>query len=223
MADEQLSDLDLLAGWRRGDRNMGNVLYYRYAARISGFFRRNVYDRSQVESLTQDTFMALFESRSTIQDLQAYLFRTAFYKFTHYIRQRRGLPLHDDEATLADTERPASDFIPDPEYVQSQREDKRLLMRAIRRLSPKYQWVLELSFWEELPAHAIAQTLGLPEGTIRSRLRLAKVALDEKLAELAGSPEALKESTMSTATWQLKIQTEILESSELGPQPRHRS
>lgn len=209
MAHEHLSDLELLAGWRRGDRDMAGALYQRYVLGISNFFRRNVYDRSQVEVLTQETFIALLESRTEIGNFQAWLFRTAFYKFTRYLRDRRGEPVLDEEITLADTERPAADYVPDPEYVEAQREDKRLLMRAIRRLAPKYQWVLELSYWEGKSALEVAEILGLPEGTVRSRLRLAREALDAQLAALATSAEALRESTMSTAAWQQKVQAEI--------------
>lgn len=218
MPHEHLSDLELLAGWRRGDRDMAGVLYHRYFQPISNFFRRNVYDRSQIEVLTQETFVALLESRSEIDNFQAWLFRTAFFKFTHYLRRRRGEPVLDDEITLADTERPASDFVPDPEFVEAQREDKRLLMRAIRRLPPKYQWVLELSYWEGKSATEVAEILGLPAGTVRSRLRLAKVALDEKLAALATSADALRESTMSTAAWQNKVQSEIQRNSRDTPE-----
>lgn len=43
---DALSDLDLLAGWRAGDRAMGSTLYRRHADRIAGVFRCNLRDRS---------------------------------------------------------------------------------------------------------------------------------------------------------------------------------
>lgn len=209
MTHEALSDLELLAGWRRGDREMAAALYRRYYRPIVGFFRRNVYDRSQIDALVQDTFVALLESKTEVTNLQAFLFRTAFFKFTGYLRRRHGEPIVGDEITLVDTERPVNDFEPDPEFIALQREDKRLLMRAIRRLPPKYQWILELSYWENKTAPEVAEILELPLGTVRSRLRLAKAELDSLLAGLQASQDAMREATMSTTSWQRKVQAEI--------------
>jgi RNA polymerase sigma factor (sigma-70 family) len=207
LAPRELSDLELLAGWRGGDRNMGSVLYKRYAEPIAGFFRRNLRNRAEVEDLTQETFIALRGSTSVIENVSGFLFRIAFFKFTHYLRRIKGLPEvadgHDD------LEHIAGELTPDPEFVQSQREDTRLLLRSIRRLSLIHQQVLELSFWEGKSGPEIAAILDVPIGTVASRLRHAKSKLDEKRTELADSLEALRATTMTVAQWQQNILADL--------------
>lgn len=212
------SDLDLLAGWRAGDRGMGSALYRRYADPIAAFFRRNLHDRSHVEDLTQDTFLALRESTTPIENVAAYLFRIAFFKFTRYLRKRRGLPEAGGEGE--DLDQIAADIVPDPEYFTEQRMELRLLLRAIRRLAFIYQQVLELHIWAELTGRQIAEVLGISEGTVRSRLRNADKYLHEKLTELADTHEALRATTTSLETWRARVQAELADPPAEQPQPR---
>jgi RNA polymerase sigma-70 factor (ECF subfamily) len=201
------SDLDLLAGWRAGERSMGSALYRRYANPIAAFFRRNIHDRAHVEDLTQDTFLALRESTADIEHVSGYLFQIAFFKFTRYLRKRRGLPELGDEGD--DLDQIAADTIPDPEFFTEQRMETRLLLRAIRRLALIHQQVLELHFWADKSGPEIAEILRIPEGTVRSRLRLAQQKLDEKLKALADTAEALRATTTSIETWRARLQAEL--------------
>jgi RNA polymerase sigma-70 factor (ECF subfamily) len=201
------TDLVLLAGWRKGDRSMGSALYRRYADPIAAFFRRNVHDRGHVEDLTQDTFLALRESSAPIESVSGYLFRIAFFKFTHYLRKKRGLlELGAEDDTL---DQIAADILPDPEYFTEQRMETRLLLRAIRRLAFIHQQVLELHFWADKTGLEIAEILGIPEGTVRSRLRHAARKLDEKLKQLATTAEALRATTTSLETWRARLHAEL--------------
>ncbi len=201
------TDQDLLAGWRAGDRSMGSALYHRYADPIAGFFRRNVHDRDHVQDLTQDTFLALRESTADIENVSGYLFRIAFYKFTRYLRKRRGLPELGGEDD--DLDQIAADIVPDPEYFTEQRMEARLLLRAIRRLAFIHQQVLELHFWAEKSGPEIAEILGIPQGTVRSRLGHAEKNLDKKLKELADTDASLRTTTTSLAAWRERLQAEL--------------
>lgn len=201
----ELSDRELLAGWRAGDRGMGSILYKRHADSIAGFFRRNLRNRAEVEDLTQETFIALRESTTEIENVSGYLFRIGFYKFTRYLRKLKGgrLELADSDDDVL--EHVAGEITPDPEFVRAQREDTRLLLRAIRRLALIHQQVLELSFWEQKTNPEIAAILNIPLGTAASRLKHAKANLDAKLRELAESQEALRTTTMAVAEWQKRL------------------
>lgn len=199
MPHDDRSDLELLAGWRQGDRNMGSALYQRYAQPISSFFRRNVRERADVEELTQETFIALRESRSAIEHVSGYLFQIAKFKLIRHIRKAQGLPEVGDDGALMDMI--AGELLPEPEYVQAQREDTRLLLRAIRRLPLKQQLVIELSFWADRSGPEIADILGIPLGTVASRLRHAKANLELLLKELADSQESLRATTTTLDQW----------------------
>lgn len=215
---DALSDLELLAGWRAGDRSMGSSLYKRYADPIAGFFRRNLRDRAEAEDYTHETFIALRASKADITNVSGYLFQIAFYKFTRYLRKLKGLPeLREGEEDGFDCV--ASELLPDPEFVRLQREDTRLLLRALRRLNLGQQQVLELSFWEQKPAPEIAAILGIPPGTVASRIREAKKRLDVLIQELADSQEAFRATTMTIAEWQRGILQDLPEPPDGAPEP----
>ena len=67
------------------------------------------------------------------------------------------------------------------------REEQRLLLAALRRLPLDLQITLELYYWEHLPVADIAAVLGVPDGTVKSRLARARDGLRRRIAELAAS------------------------------------
>lgn len=208
MAQDDPSDQDLLARWRAGDKTAGSTLVTRHLPAITAFFRRNIYDREEVEDLTQETFIALQTSTAEIENVAGYLYRIAFFKFTRHLRRRKHLPDHTSDSG-DDLDHVAADVTPDPAYVLSQREDTRLLLRAIRRLPLIHQQVLELSFWDHKKGPEIAAILEKPIGTIASRLREAQKGLRQKVAELADSQEALRATTMTIGEWRQRIKSDI--------------
>jgi RNA polymerase sigma factor (sigma-70 family) len=69
--------------------------------------------------------------------------------------------------------------------VLDHRERVQLLYAALQGLPLDFQISLELFYWEELTAAEIGVVLGVPEGTVRSRLRRARELLGERLKALA--------------------------------------
>lgn len=182
---------------------MGSALYQRHAGPITNFFRRNARNRADVEDLTQETFIALRESGSEITNVSGYLYRIARFKLIRYIHKVSGRSRQGDDADAL--EQIAGELVPEPEYIRAQREDMRLLLRAIRRLPLKHQLVIELSFWGEKTGSEIAEILDVPIGTVASRLRHAKANLEAKLGELADSQEALRATTTTVGQWRARI------------------
>jgi hypothetical protein len=78
-------------------------------------------------------------------------------------------------------------------------------MKAMRKLPFNQQLVLELSFWEEMSGREIAEALAIPEGTVRSRVRLGRERLNQLLVELQESPEQFRTATLSFDSWQRQI------------------
>ncbi|MEO1065567.1 MAG: sigma-70 family RNA polymerase sigma factor, partial [Actinomycetota bacterium] len=64
------------------------------------------------------------------------------------------------------------------------KREHRVMIEALRNLPLDLQLVLELYYWEELPAPAVAEALEIPEGTVRSRVRRAREALASAWGEL---------------------------------------
>lgn len=205
------SDLELLEGWRRGgDLNMGREFYYRFSPVVTRFFLRNVLDRSAVEDLVQETFLACSTaSMSNVENVAGYVMKVAFHKFVRYLKSV-ARPEHQRHADEDIEKMNLIDLEPDPEYIHTQREEVRLLIKGLRRIPMKFQMVLELSVWEGRSSGEISAILNLPEGTVRSRLHHGRAILEQKIAELAGSKELLDMVTSVTLnTWRQAVHAEI--------------
>jgi RNA polymerase sigma-70 factor (ECF subfamily) len=72
---------------------------------------------------------------------------------------------------------------PDSQVASGQSEQR--IRSALTQLSPEQMRVVELSFYEEKAHAEIAQMLGIPLGTVKSRLRLAMNRLRNLLSELS--------------------------------------
>ena len=101
-----------------------------------------------------------------------------------------------------------------PPSIVSRKEERHLVLEGLRSIPLELQIVLELFYWESMTGAEIADALGIPLGTARSRLRRGKRALREWL-ENAPRPERLLDSTLhNLEEWARSIKAEI------QPEPR---
>jgi RNA polymerase sigma-70 factor (ECF subfamily) len=82
------------------------------------------------------------------------------------------------------------ELAPSPSHELRHRDERQHLLEALRRLPLDLQVVLELHYWEGLRGPELAEVLEIPEGTVRSRLRLGRDRLRRCLAELEGQRRA---------------------------------
>ncbi|PRP94321.1 RNA polymerase sigma factor [Enhygromyxa salina] len=184
-----VSDDELLAAWRAGDRRAGSTLFGRHYETVRRFFVNKV--DTDLEDIIQRTFEACaqgqerFEGRSSFL---AYLRGIARHLLLQHweSRRHRDRDVPVDELSLADLGAGASSVL------ARNRAEKRLL-DALRQIRLKDQELLELYYWEGLSGPALAEVLAIPEDTVRSRLRRAKLALKKeylRLERFAGVPES---------------------------------
>ena len=76
------------------------------------------------------------------------------------------------------------------------KEQQKLLLDALRRIPLDYQIALELHYWEGFTAAQTAEVVGLPLGTVKTRLRRGRQLVEAVLEELVQAPE-LRHSTVS--------------------------
>lgn len=201
------TDFELLDAWRAGDREAGNTLFERYFDPVCRFFTNKV--QTNIDDLIQKTFLGCIESRDRFQkqaSFRTYLFAVAHNVLrAHFRERRRGA--ERAEPLLA--EGSSDEITPSPSSVLVIHQEQRLLLEALRRISLDYQLVLELYYWEDMAAPELAQVLGIPEGTVRSRLRRAKEALADKMTHLARSPELLKTTMSDLEKWVRSLRAQI--------------
>lgn len=196
------TDLDLLDAWRSGDLESGEQLFRRYIGQLGRFFRNKV--DVGVEDLIQNTFLACIEGRERFRgtsSFRTYLFGIAHnLLLAHYRRQRRDIDFAHSSVV---------DLGASPSGPLARRDEQAALLRALRSIPLDYQVVLELSYWESLAGPEIAEILGLPANTVRSRLARARVALREALERGVSSPELLRSTLGDLDGWAQGVRAEL--------------
>jgi RNA polymerase sigma factor (sigma-70 family) len=205
--DQMDSDYDLLDAWRGGDAAAGNELFDRHFQSIYRFLR----SKTAVDpaDLVQGVFLACVESKDSFRgesSFRTYLYAVARKQLYKHYRDRR--PGADFGVTSL------ADFGPTPSLLVDQRAQDRLLLEALRSIPLELQLALELHYWERMPAPEIAKVLDIAEGTVRSRLRRAKEALEEKLGKLSRSKKELETTLANLANWAEGVREQVEPSEE---------
>ena len=194
------SDAELLAAWVAGDKPAGERLCRRHAPAIVRFFRNKV--SSPVEDLVQQTFLALLEGHERLADpskLRGYLFGIAHNVLRGHLRElSRGRQIDEGVSSLAELD-------PGPTTALARKREQQLLLLALRRLPIQHQVALELYYWENLTTVEIAESLGLSESAMRSRMVRARSLLEAELGKLAESEVELHSTIERLDGWVAQI------------------
>jgi DNA-directed RNA polymerase specialized sigma24 family protein len=76
----------------------------------------------------------------------------------------------------------------------------------LRTIPFELQVVLELHYWEQCPVAEIAEVLGVPEGTAKSRLRRGREQLRAAVERLAERPDLAQSTLHGLDTWAREVQ-----------------
>ena len=168
------------------------VLFDRHAPRIHRYVARRV-GREVADDLVAETFLAAFGKRRHYDlryaDAGPWLYGIATNLIGQHRREearqfRLQLALRPEPGVPGHAEQVAADVT-----VQATRG---LLVAALARLAAADRDVLLLIAWEQLTYPEVSRSLGIPVGTVRSRLHRARAQVREALAQ-AGSPATLLE------------------------------
>jgi RNA polymerase sigma-70 factor (ECF subfamily) len=163
-----------------GDRQALAELYARFERPLLAYLRLLTSDPGLAEELLQDTLLAAWTGARGYKgqaSVQGWLFGIARRR-AHDALRRRALRLveSDELAMTASSE-------PDPEDAALAAAEREALAAAIARLAPIHREILVLTFVHELSYLDLAEALGIPLGTVKSRLSNAKLALRTRLRE----------------------------------------
>lgn len=193
------SDAELLDAWRSGDGGCGEQLFERHYGRVMRFFANKV--STHADDLVQQTFLACLEGRDRIRkegSFRSYLFGIAHNVLRAHHR-RKGNFVSEEETSAVATD-------PGPSTLVARKRRHQELLDALRRIPIVYQVTLELRFWEDLPTSEIAEILGVPHPTARSRLRRARELL---LAALSGAVASSDGQEPSLDAWMQEIRKTV--------------
>ncbi len=192
-----MDDVAYLQAWRDGDRRAGAALFERYYDLVTRFFRNKAGEDSV--DLVQETFLRMVRTQERMRKgttFRCYLFGVARMVLLEHYRAKRLKRERLDFMRVS-----AADFNLTPTSALARAREEQLLLEALRSIPVEMQIVLELYYWENLSGREIAEVVGIPEGTARTRLRRARLRLEDKLKRLARSPVELKSTMTRLESW----------------------
>jgi RNA polymerase sigma-70 factor, ECF subfamily len=185
---EHLSDEALLALASRSDESALAELYDRYGRVAYGLALRVLRDRALAEDAVQDAFLTVWRQAGTFvaerSKPSTWILTLVHRRAVDLVRReerRRAEPLEQ-------AAEPVGDATTDEEaWIRAQRQ---VVQEALRKLPPAQREVLELAYYGGFTQSQLAERLGQPLGTIKSRMFTALTSLRRLLAE-AGLEVAL--------------------------------
>lgn len=181
---DEADDLAAVAAMRTGDQSGLRWLHARYGRALLTYVMALVGDAGRAEEVVQDVLVAAwrgaagFEARGTVR---GWLFSVA---------RRRAISAFNADPSHREVGHEALDDVaeyePGPESVAVARADLKQVADAIDRLPAHHREVLLLACVEQMSGRQISELLGVPVGTVKSRLSLAR----KNLARLLPSEES---------------------------------
>lgn len=160
-----------------GEPEAFDELVDRWHLPIWRYVRRLISREDDAEEVTQEVWLRILRGILVVADparLPAWIFTIARRAVMDRLRVRYAqaplVPLEEEPAGLLGTEEPDLRWM-----------DEEILERALLDLSPMERDVLVLFHLQELTLREVAEVLGVPTGTVKSRLSRARVALEQRL------------------------------------------
>jgi RNA polymerase sigma-70 factor, ECF subfamily len=193
-ADGADGEIDWLQRHRDGEPTAFRQLVDAYRDRMLQFFYRLCWDRDRAEDLAQELFLKLVLASKRYRPegrMATFVYRVATNLWIDHYRQQRPRPRFQsyDQVVLPGDDAPttldyAGSDVPPPQQL-ADGEERQALRRALERLTEPHRLVFELAVYQERPYGEISELLGIPVGTVKSRMHNAVTALKQMLAAAA--------------------------------------
>jgi RNA polymerase sigma-70 factor (ECF subfamily) len=171
------SDLALIERIAAGDQLAMRTLFARHQVAAFRFINRLVRDQGTAEDILSEVFLDVwrhagrFESRSSVS---TWLLAIARNKALSVHRRRREAEL--DDAAAAKLVDPADR----PDVCLEKKNNAEMIGRCLAQLSPEHCEVIDLVYYHEKSVAEVAEVVGIPEATVKTRMFYAR----KKLAQL---------------------------------------
>lgn len=194
MGDTPARDTDeqLVAKVQAGDRHSFDLLVLKYQHKVMGLVRRFVKDQSEAEDVAQEAFIKAYRAISSFRGDSAFytwLYRIAVNTAKNALdarKRRPGLDLGIDDLedfAFSDSLR----IEENPESLLASEDMHRIVEATLAGLPEELRKALMLREFDGLSYEDIAQIMGCPIGTVRSRIFRAREAIDIAIRPLLAS------------------------------------
>lgn len=171
-----LDDAELLAAVAEGDRRALAELYDRHAAWLTLRLSRRCGDAGTIDEVVQDTFVAVWRSASRYRgggEVAAWIWGIAIRRLIDHLRKRSRSPLTGALARHAEVVSAEEELLIAVEHGD--------LSAVLNRLSPELRAVVQATVLDGLTTREAARLLGIPAGTVKTRMMRARAQMREAL------------------------------------------
>lgn len=182
-------DILLIENALKGDQPSYDRLMKKYYKLIQNLIYRMIFNKDDVEDLTQEAFIKAFNSLDKFDKEYAFstwLFKIATNNCIDYLRKKKLTTFsidkeiyHEDEDLRFEI--PDENYIPDRNMIEKQKE--KVIEQAIESLPEKYKQVIILRHKMDKEYEEIAAELKIPLGTVKAHLFRARELLNKYLKD----------------------------------------
>ena len=163
-----------------GDETALEAVYDRWSALVHTYALRALQDVHDAEEVTQQVFISAWRSRHTLTPSPAALPAWLIGIARHKVADVRAARARDAERVAAAAAVPGA-LEADTSAADEEIADRLVVRQAVEELPDPRRTILFLAFWEERSHAEIAETVGLPLGTVKSHVRRGLVKLHQQL------------------------------------------
>lgn len=163
-----------------GDESALEEIYDRWSALVHTYALRALHDPHDAEDVTQQVFVGAWRSRHTLTPSPAALPAWLLGIARHKVADARAARARDADRVAAVVSLPGAHDGSD-QSVDDDVAERLVVRQAVDELPDPRRTIMFLAFWEERSHAEIAETVGLPLGTVKSHVRRGLVKLHQQL------------------------------------------
>ena len=177
------TDEELLAAYRHGEHAGFSLLVERYQRELFHFLVRFLGDRAAAEDIFQETFLQVHQSADQFDPqrrFRPWLFTIAANKGRDLMRSQARRPANLLQATISPNDDEGGQFIdlmeasePMPGEAMEREELQKVVQATVEGMPDHLREIILLSYFHQFPYKEISGILGIPLGTVKSRLHAA--------------------------------------------------
>lgn len=186
-----LSDEEIMVRCAQGSEEAFQILVSRYRARIINLITRFVGDPDRAEDISQEVFIRVYRNRERYRKsgkFSTWIFTIAANlaknEIRRKVRHRRVVSMDDEKEPGTSLAATLADRGVGPGQALERKELEVLILDAIESLPERYRMALVLRDLEGLAYEEVSRVLGIPGGTVRSRINRARLMVKDKLESL---------------------------------------
>jgi RNA polymerase sigma-70 factor (ECF subfamily) len=174
------SDIALVLSIARGDKVAMQALFCRYRLPVYRFALRLTRNPTTAEDIVSDVFLEVwrhavnFEARSSVSTwLLAIARNLAWSAMRRRSTEQLNAKLTEEIEDISDT----------PEVVTAKKQQRTILARCLRKLSPVHREVIDLVYYHDKTAAEVAAIMGIPRATVKTRMHYARLEIADLLKQ----------------------------------------